>query len=226
MKRTAIIITLLLANPLWALTFMGPPTSDLRRDQTRFGIDYTTGEYDVDLSGPASLSDVDHDALFVRLGTAPIKYVELFGLLGVADVADSGDDFAWGVGVKGTVFRSETTQWGFLFQLTHVEGDDTRGSGITWAQEDFDIYEYQIAIGPNYRDGILSIYGGPFLHFIDGDLERKTVTQTLSFNIEEESQIGAYIGLSATIGEAVNLAFEVQATPDAHAFGLSGNIKF
>lgn len=231
MKRVAITIILLSVNPVWALTFMGPATSDLKQNQTRIGFDYSTGEYDIDVSGPllpgtVTLRDIDNDAFFGLVSAAPFDKAELFIRLGMAETADSGNEFAWGAGFKATVFDSSPAPWGVLFQITHVEGDDSyidSGSAVT---EDFDLYEMQIAVGPSYREGNVCIYGGPFLHFVNGDLDLRYAGQKFSYDVEEESVFGGYIGLSAEIAESVSLAVEGQFTGGASAFAIGATLKF
>ena len=174
MKRVAITIVLLSANPVWALTFMGPATSDLRQNESRIGFDYSTGEYDVELSiagYSGTLGDVEQDMFFARVGAAPVDKVELFVRLGMSEVEDLSEEFAWGAGFKATVFDSSPAPWGVLFQITHIEGDGSYVDEDGLITADLDLYEMQIAVGPSYREGNVCIYGGPFLHFVNGDLD-------------------------------------------------------
>ncbi len=65
--------------------------------------------------------------------------------------------------------------WGGLFQISWFSSEDTgtlvsAGHTITGTQE-IDAYQIQIAVGTTYEMEGLSIYGGPFLHFIGGDYD-------------------------------------------------------
>jgi len=229
MKRAAVTVVLLSAHPLWALTFMGPTTSDLRQNQTRFGIEYSTGEANVDISGPlvsGTFDDIEHDTLFARLGAAPFDKTELFVRLGMSEVGEMGNEFVWGAGFKATVFDSSPAPWGVLFQITHAEGDESDIVAGFLFSGDLDIYEMQIAVGPSYKEGNVCVYGGPFLHFINGDADISVAGQKFSHDIEQESEFGGYIGLSAEIAENVNISFEGQFTSDATAFGVGATVKF
>jgi len=230
MRRVVVVIVLLSVNPVWALTFMGPPTSDLKQKEWRTGFDYSTGEFDIDVSrsGPVTFRDldIDNEAFFGLVGAAPFDETELFVRLGRAGLAGSGTEFAWGAGFKATVFDSSLAPWGVLFQITHTEGDDSYVDSGSLVTADFDLYEMQIAVGPSYQQGNVCIYGGPFLHFVNGDVDLGIAGQKSSYDIEDESVFGGYIGLSAEIAENVSLAFEGQFTSDASVFGVGATVKF
>jgi len=173
------------------------------------------------------LLDADHDTFFARLSAAPVDKAEVFVRLGMSEIAELGDEFAWGAGFKATVFDSSPAPWGVLFQITHVEGDESEPIGGGYViTGDVDIYEMQIAVGPSYKEGNVCVYGGPFLHLINGDLDIRFAGQTLPYDIEEESVFGGYIGLSAEIAENVDLSFEGQFTSDATVFGVGATLKF
>jgi hypothetical protein len=44
-----------------------------------------------------------------------------------------------------------------------------------------------------------SIYGGPFLHFIEGEIDYENIITT---DIEQESEIGGFFGLNTEITES------------------------
>lgn len=229
MKRTVLTVVVLSANPLWALTFMGPPTSDLQQGQTRIGLDYSSSEYDADISGPllsGTLAEVGQDAFFARLAAAPLEKTEWSILLGISEISDLGDEFAWGLGFKGTLIDSAPVSWGALFQMIHSEGDDSDSIGGLAITGDFDFYEMQIAVGPSYRAGNVCVYGGPFLHFMSGDVDIRFAGQTLSYDLEQESIFGGYVGLSAEIAQDVNFGLEGQFTADAVGLGAGVSLKF
>lgn len=231
MKRVVATIVLLSVNPLWALTFMGPATTDLERGQARIGAEYSTGEADVSVSGSilpgtTTSDDIDIDALLARLSAAPFENIELYLRLGMAEVGDLDEDLAWGAGVKVTVFDSEPLPWGVLFQVAHFQGDDKETAGPIVIESDLDVYEYQIAVGPSYRVGNVCVYGGPFLHFIDGDLDLKALNQKVTLDIEQESEFGGYVGLAADVVANLSVNIEGQFTSDADLFAASVSIKF
>ena len=222
MKRLSIIIAVLFASPAWALTFMGPPTSDIKQGQFGVGFDYAQTEADIEIEGVSGiLTDVEADTYFARLLFGIADGAELSARLGIGEIEDLGNEFAWGVGAKATLVKSGSLNWGALFQFTGLYGDETdtiSGFGVTG---DFDVYEYQVAVGPTLKIGQLSVYGGPFLHFITGDADIRILGTTLSYDLEQESEFGGYIGLSWDMVENTSLAVEYQATGDADAIGIS-----
>ncbi|MHC4121061.1 MAG: hypothetical protein ACYSWO_26535 [Planctomycetota bacterium] len=231
MKRVIATIVLLSANPLWALTFMGPATTDLEKGQVQIGAEYSTGATDISVSGSIlpsaeTFDDMDTDALLARLSASPFDNVEVYGRLGMAEAGDLDEEFAWGAGVKATVFDSERLPWGVLFQVIHLEGDEKDTSGPFVIEGDLDVYEYQIAVGPSYRAGNVCVYGGPFLHFIDGDFDLRALNQKFSLDVEQESEFGGYVGLAAEVVANLSVYIEGQFTSDADLFAASVSIKF
>jgi len=188
----------------------------------------------------------DWDA-FVRLGVADaqsdIEQIHSDNATDKYQGSDGSFGFAWGLGTRATFWQDEHVSWGGLFQMTWEKPDesdislsgDTNFSGTA----EIEIWEVQIALGPTVRlvDGFC-IYGGPFLHYVNGDLDLsgKTVdTGTkmrveASGDIEEKSQLGGYFGAYWDMEKlakglpAINL--ELQLTGDATAIGLGSVWKF
>jgi hypothetical protein len=222
MKRVVItIIVVLFAGPVWALTYMGPPTSDIEAGQFGIGFDYSESETNIEIKGLSGvLTDVEANTHFARFILGIGDGAELSARVGTDEIEDLGNEFAWGLGVKATLVESGSLNWGALFQLTGLYGDETdtvSGFAITG---DFDVYEYQVAVGPTLKINSLSVYGGPFVHFIDGDGDIRILGTTLSYDFEQESEFGGYVGLSWNMGENTSFAVEYQATDDADAIGI------
>jgi hypothetical protein len=152
---------------------------------------------------------------------------------------DGGFGFGWGFGTRATFWQDEELSWGGLFQITWLEPDD--GSISLVGDPDFtgdaeiDIREVQIAVGPTWRvDEGICIYGGPFLHFVDGDLDisGRTVFEEMDMlmeveaDIEEESQFGGYIGAHLEVDENTSCFIECQLTGDAWGIGLGAARRF
>ena len=75
--------------------------------------------------------------------------------------------------------------------------------------------EIQIALGPTYTAEGVMIYGGPFLHLIDGDMDLQSGATKVSADLEEESEVGGYIGAQFDIMENAAINVEYQLTGDA-----------
>jgi len=77
----------------------------------------------------------------------------------------------------------------------------------------------QIAVGPTWKlNDTLSIYGGPFVHLIDGDVENA--------DLEEDSAFGGYVGAEAALADNTSLFGEIQLTGSGWAIGAGIGWKF
>jgi hypothetical protein len=92
--------------------------------------------------------------------------------------------------------------------------------GIPWTEKD-KWTELQIAIGPSYTGDRFCLYGGPFLHFINGDAEGTIAGIPVSGDFEEDSNFGGFIGAQIEIAENTTFAVEYQMTGSAESVGLS-----
>jgi hypothetical protein len=175
---------------------------------------------------------------FVRMGVADNNFEDMDGFRYNGDIG-----FAIGFGTKVTFWeQTSNLKWGGLFQMdfSKSEIDKLSGSGTvdgtsysgTFTSE-ISFYEIQIAVGPTYKlmDRAL-IYGGPFFHLLDGDLDGKLAgtidgldgTAKISYDIDEESYFGGYIGAQFDISENSFINIETQFTGDAWA--IMGGLGF
>lgn len=237
MKKVAITIVVLMCSQALGLSFMGPPKAELNQGQYSLGIDYTFSEMDIEASGlgVSWTEEIETNMLFGKYSYGISDGWEGFARLGFANVEaddfDGDNEFAYGFGIKATFAQEGGLTWGGLFQMSWLNSKDTgtlflEGHTITGKQE-FDVYEIQIAVGPTYEIEGLAIYGGPFLHLVNGDYDWSgTVTGPIingsgsfSLDVEEESVFGGYIGISKDLTENSNIGVEFQFTGDAQAIG-------
>ncbi len=164
---------------------------------------------------------------------------------------DLGYTFAYGFGTKVTFFEQPDLKWGGLFQMSWANWDIEQNSKDSYLghlgevnthSEEISLSEIQLAIGPTWTPSQgFSVYGGPFLHFVYGDVKSKgndyeyddesgalTDSETWkgSFDIREKSCFGGYVGAVADVGEKASLFGEVQFTGDAWALGAGLGWKF
>jgi len=220
MKRVILIVAVLISSPAWALTYMGAPSSNAQQGDVFLGFDYTNSELDFEITSSTHrgfLDNVDSDLYLGRAGIGIINGLEVFGRLGVSEVEDFGNEFAWGCGARATFARNDDVSWGVLFQLTSLSVDDIGNIGDYQLAGDFDIYEYQFAIGPTFGDDDTRIYLGPFLHFVDGDADLATHG---SVDVEQESELGLYLGISWEVATNTRVNLELQGTDDDKLVGL------
>jgi len=184
--------------------------------------------------------------MFVRLGMSDaqddISSVNANGSLSDQYKNFDGDSgFGWGFGTRATFYQEGDTTWGGLIQVTWSNPDSSdvviESDPSFTGEVEMDYWEVQIAIGPTVELDNCRLYGGPFLHFINGDLDLSgriddppgtpdLITQDTSHEIREESQIGGYAGAQWYLNENSSLFTEFQFTSDAWGFGIGTTWKF
>ena len=240
-------------------------TMDLEASGTDKQITYVTG-LDPDPATPRrgkyKIKDLKSNIVLGRVSYGISDNWDAFLRLGVADAEcdidqtypdgaqheykgfDGSFGFAWGLGTKVTIWEDNDVSWGGLLQMTWVEPGDSDISSILQpgnlnysGTAEIEFREVQLAIGPTWRlvDGFC-LYGGPFLHFVNGDIDfsGETVVDSdtridmeSSGDIEEKSQFGGYFGASWGASEDIFRFFiELQFTGDAGCAGLGAAWRF
>ena len=144
---------------------------------------------------------------------------------------DGGLGIVWGFGTRVTFWDDGDVTWGGLFQTTWSDPDESdiklQGDSAFTGDADLDFWEVQVAIGPTVEVDNFSIYGGPFLHFVGGDLDfdgRTTTggltTVTAKQDIREQSHLGGYVGAQFSLDDNTCAHVEIQFTGDAWAAGV------
>ena len=222
------------AGQAFALAPLGPPMATLDRGKMSLGFDFADSEMNIKWTGfgvSETLEDVDTQVYMANLGLGLDDNWEIFVRLGTADHEMGGyqgsSGFAYGFGTKVTLSDSDPLSWCALFQMTWSESSDTLSMdippyGTIDADFDIDIIEIKIAIGPTYRKDNFSLYGGPFLHLIDGDIDISALGDTGSFDLKQKSEFGGYVGAQFDLAESSSLFIEYQMTGDASA--IAGGI--
>jgi len=208
--------------------------------------------------GKQNIGDLKSHIIFGRVGYGISENWDAFVRVGVADADgdlervytdgtppdkyggfDGGFGFAWGLGTRATFWQDGDVSWGGLVQVTWSQPDD---SDISLSYDpafsgtaELDIWEVQVAIGPTFQlsDGFRA-YCGPFLHFVNGDLDISghTVDAGTEFllegsgDVEEESQLGGYAGAHFDVDENTSCFIEGQLTGDAWALGVGVARRF
>ena len=154
---------------------------------------------------------------------------------------DGSHGFCLGIGTRATFYEEGDTTWGGLLQITWAKPDgsdiiDETDSDFSGDAE-INYWEVQIAIGPTIELDTCRLYGGPFLHFVNGDLDLNgqiadppgvpdLIVVDSSHDIREESQFGGYAGAQWYLGEDSSLFTEIQFTGDAWGVGVGTIWKF
>lgn len=167
--------------------------------------------------------------VFLRIGTTKAKFGD--SLLREGEKFESDSTPALGGGIKATLYDGRNFKIGGLIQANwaHYNGQLNSPQRPLPQFVETDIKEIQIALGANYMliDG-LWIYGGPLVHFLKGEFdntliqEAKTGTFQLidsSWDIEQDSMYGGYLGTQLEIGKNCHINIEYQFTGGADAYG-------
>lgn len=178
------------------------------------------------------VSDDNYD-VFLRVGIAnasPDKNKNRENLAG--SIGDSDYDFTIGGGFRTTLYQSRDgkTRWGLLAQLSYASLNfdekiySVNGSDVSLSAN-VDMLEIQLAAGPTYQlKDKISIYGGPFLHFVKGETELRGNVGEIpiqgSSDLEQCSELGGFIGLSTELAKNTKFNIEFQFTDDAQAVGF------
>ena len=195
------------------------------------------------IMGRAGYGINDNWDAFVRLGMSDAKcdIEHIFPDNATPDKYkgfDGSFGFGWGFGTRATFWQDDELSWGGLFQITWLEPDassislsgDTEFTG----EAEINIREVQIAVGPTWRvEDNIRIYGGPFLHFVNGDLDISgrtdlgtEILMEATGDIEEESQFGGYVGAHLDVDQNTSCFIECQLTGDAWGIGIGAARRF
>jgi len=228
-KLLTVLMVFCAAGQAFALTPLGPPRAGLKKKQHNLGFLFSRSEMDLEVSGyglTEELSDTESNMYLVRAGYGISNDCELYSIIGISDISseefEGDNEVAWGFGSKLTLVKGDPVTWGGIFQLCHIssEGDVSGyvpGFGVQTIGVDVQFFDIQIAFGPTYTKEAFSIYGGPFLHFVDGDLEGSALGETVTFDIEQKSEFGGYVGAQFDLAKSSSLFIEYQMTGDASA---------
>ena len=206
--------------------------------------------HDTGLANSLTLKDFETNSTYLNFGYGVDYNWEIFIRLSStkAEFGDSlwqqGEEFEsesvpmFGGGIKAIFFEEDDLKIGGLVQAnwSHYNGilNAPQWDAPHFVETDF--LEVQITLGATYMfyDGIW-IYGGPLIHFVDGDIAETYVEEAETgglllaewqYDIEQDSMYGGYIGTTVEIDEFNSLNFEYQFTGSANALGASYVLKF
>jgi hypothetical protein len=157
----------------------------------------------------------------------------------VTDTFDGNPGFAWGMGTRATFCRSGPWSVGGLMQVTWFNPGDSDFTvpdaldlpGGTWIGDvELSYWQTQISLAAAYQADTLRLWIGPFLQFIEGDMDfdgQLVIAEgggqgnlTWTSDLEESSQLGVHAGLDWELVERANLWVEGQLTSDSWLLGV------
>jgi hypothetical protein len=193
-----------------------------------------------------TISGFEINTLYATIGYGVFENCEAFLRMGAANATfgdslwdegedyDSDIDYAIGLGIKANFYKEFNWRIGGVIQINRAELDGKLDSS-SWVIPqpqivDITTTEIQIAIGATYLySRRLSIYGGPFAHFISGDFDFQFNRVTdeffdvgeFSWEINEGPIYGGYLGAQYELSKNIYANIEFQNSSDASVFGLS-----
>ncbi len=226
-----------------ALDLLGPPMAGLDQGQYSTGAEFSYTNMDVEVSGPFAPGTLLGDAVIdmqvqkylARLGYGVASDWELYGLFGLTEAdmdADPGGedfngdaDFIYGIGTKKTLSEDGNTTWGAVLQYTRGRSSDSFKRSATFGSNAISVntayrmelnwYDIMLAAGPTVEENDqFSWYCGPFLHFLEGDIEVKGATGFAEYELEQKLELGAFLGGVIQLAQGISANIEGQITID------------
>ena len=180
--------------------------------------------------------------VFVRLGAADsqgdiVIRSNSSNLVESQDSFDGGYAFAWGVGTRATFCRSGPWSFGGLVQVTWFNPGESDFTVLDPSPPPLDLvggveredWQTQVSLAGGYQADTRQCWVGPFLQFIEGDMDfdgnvvdTGVVIGTTSWttDLEESSQFGLHAGVAWELVERANLWVEGQVTSDSWLLGV------
>ncbi len=218
-------------------------------DLESFGTPFLPETFVVSEASEIDLNDLQINKISGIFGYGLSDSLEIFGRVGMAAadvdsganpdhfgglIGSSNFDFSIGAGARATIFEWKDISVGVLAQVSVVQLDgfddysapDFLDRPVTVSTE-LTMIEVQLALGPTWNcTENFSIYGGPFLHFVDGDVDRTATISGFrdsdSLDISERGIWGGYIGATVFFSKSpnINCNVEFQATGGGYAVAI------
>lgn len=189
----------------------------------------------------------DNWDLFVRLGAADAQDgVRIHGAPAGGSPErfnyDGDYDVAWGIGTRATFCLWGPWRFGGLLQTTWFDPkssdfsstDPDAADTVFVGSADLEFWQTQVALAAVYQIDTLSFWLGPFLQFVEGDMDRngRMIVSGVdggsfrgSADIQETSQLGLHAGIDWEVTARINCRIEGQFTRDSWLLGIGGVIR-
>ena len=249
MKNKVLIVAVLLVLNLYvsaqAIGPLGPPKAELKQAQFQIAAEYSSSRFDVKTKYTKAVETtcrLKSSKLLVKPSYGVTDNFDIYALIGLDDNKAMnmkfGSDVVYGFGADYTLFQDDALSFGAVFetQWSKVSAsgtmDFTELTDWDYFDEDYraelNYNEIMIAAGPTWEitDG-LSFYGGPFFYTLNGDIDVdfEFWDESESFNLEERSSFGAYLGTQWDFHSDVSWYGEVSFISDGWIFGTGFSWK-
>jgi len=243
-KRSMLLAALvvgLISSSTWALSHIGPPGTTSKKGQIGFNIGGSVSKTDIklnDFKTPAfplnstTIKKVRTQGAFVDLTYGLFNNWEGFLRLTMTELEEGASNFGgrtkvhgdtdmgYGLGIRGTFYRTPKWSVGGVFQIMTIDTDGKARVGALEGGFNMDIWEYLLAVGPTYHvTDWFAIYGGPFMYILDGEVHGQNILP-YSAEIKSQALFGGFIGAEFTFTEHSSLRFEYAHTDNLDGLNL------
>ncbi len=244
----SLIVLACLSTNGFAFEPLGPSVPVLKTNQAGIALEYTWSKLDIEAEGLTEfgldswvIKDSKMNKVQAKLAVSVTEDLELFFRSGIGNLkGESGDrsdeGLLLGGGFKIALIRDAAFDLGITAQTGWGKfnfGPDAftiDGVAVSW-EEQVSFHEIQVATGPVVKLAEnVTLYGGPFLHFITGRDEIKGTIE--GFDVEDELRLeqddifGGYIGTLIQLGARADVAVEFQATGSGEGLAASLQYRF
>ncbi len=182
------------------------------KGKSRYAVVYDNVSREVDVtSGPAQLSKVDYDALYLRIHTDVGEIASLD--FDVGGLNPSGGDLTYyvGAGLRLMAYDSDAARLTMMAQI-HYAPIDVEKDGRS---HDYDMLEIEAGAFLSRRIVVdkqltLTPYVGPLVSVVRLDGDTNVGGGSQDFDAEEDTQIGAAAGVTAHLRDQHSMQLEVR----------------
>ena len=153
-----------------------------------------------------------------------------------------GEGLAFGFGTRATFCHWGPWRFGGLVQITWLDpeasdfttSDPDDPNTVSTGNADIELWQTQVALAAVYQIDTLSFWAGPFLEFVEGDLDRDGRTLVdgadegrfnSSADIERDARAGLHAGLLWEATTKVNCQIEGQWSSDSWFLGVGAVVR-
>jgi len=168
------------------------------------------GEMDLDFEALGG-TEMDYTRWLAGVELGVIDGVSLFGGGGIMDmdISDYSDSpGTWIVGVRGAVALNDEWSLGGVGQVSGWSATDT---------VDVDAVETTLAAAVQWSSGPWSVYGGPYVHLLDGELSYLGI----DLDVEGDDEFGGFLGAGYEIADSVTVSAEYRSIQQGAVVGVS-----
>jgi len=236
----------MLTVPVFGIS-LGPPKATLPAGDFSAGVDVSHSKMDVKTDF-GSVNGITNDTAALVVNYGVFDNVTLTGIIGAGEVDHKQFDAETGLVVGGAVSATFIEDMlgvdiGGICQVVHQQGTiETPAPKVGYwrgfwfwkryvipqqtpsvIESDFDFTTIILAAGPTWESGSLTLYGGPLLAYLDGNVE---TPYQVNIGVDEKARAGVFCGGSYEIWENAAVNIDYVTTGAIQTLGISGSFAF